>query len=141
MTEEQKLNVWIALNVTKTLRRLTDAEFAEVVKQMEDVNSEPHPNLSLTTPWRYVGCCPNYTTEAAHAMKVLEYCMEHLNRLTGRTDFQIVTLYDEGSVEPFCVVTDSTHDEDDGTHQKNCAAAGTFELAICRFAKNLYASK
>ena len=140
-TEHQKLNAWIALNVTKTLRRLSDAEYAEVVAICEEANKEPHPNLSLTQPYRHEGHLPKYTTDAASAMVVLEYCMKHLDRLTGRTDFQIVVLYDEGNPEPYCVTTDSTKDADDSTHVENCASAETMELAICRFCKNLHTGK
>lgn len=140
-TEQKTLNAWIALNVTKTLRRLSDAEYAEVVAMCDEVNEEPHPNLELTTPWRFVGSCPNYTTNGAAAMQVLAHCMKHLDRLTGRTDFQIVVLYDEGSLEPYCVMTDSVKDEDDSTHVKNCAHAETMELAICQFCKNIHTGK
>lgn len=80
---------------------------------------------------------PNYTTDAAAAIEVLKYCMKHLDRLTGRTDFQIVTLYDEGNKSPYVVVTDSQHDADDPIHVANCASAETLELAICRFARKL----
>ena len=139
MTEEhKKLNTWIALNVTKTLRRLSAEEYDAVVAMCDEANEEPHPNLELTTPWRFVGCCPNYSTNAASAMQVLEHCMKHLARLTGRADFQIVVLHDEGSPEPYCVTTDSTKDSDDSKHVENCASAETMELAICRFCKNLH---
>jgi hypothetical protein len=137
-TEHQKLNAWIALNVTKTLRRISDAEYAVVVALCEEANKEPHPNLMLTQPYRHEGHMPKYTTDATAAMVVLEYCMKHLDRLTGRTDFQIVVLYDEGNDVPYCIVTNSSHAEDDNIHVKNCATAETMELAICRFCKNLH---
>jgi hypothetical protein len=140
-TEHQKLNAWIALNVTKTVRRLSDAEYAEVVAICEEANKEPHPNLLLTQPYRHVGHVPKYTTDAAAAMCVLEYCMKHLDRLTGRTDFQIVVLYDAGSNRPYVVTTDSTKDDDDNKHIENIASAATMEMAICRFCKNLHTGK
>jgi predicted metallo-beta-lactamase superfamily hydrolase len=141
MNKNQKLNVWIALNVTKTLRRITDEEYAEVLAWANEANEEPHPNMSLTQPYRFVGCCPNYTTNAASAMQVLEHCMKNLDQLTGRTDFQIVVLYDTGNDKPFCVVTNSAHDKDDSTHVRNCAAAETMELAICLFAEKLHKNR
>jgi len=140
-TEHQRLNTWIALNITKTVRRLSDAEYAEVVAMCEEANKEPHPNLMLTQPHRHEGHVPKYTTDAAASMVVLEYCMKNIDRLTGRTDFQIVVLYDKGSDEPYCIVTDSSKGEDDGTHVKNCASAETMELAICRFCKKLHDPK
>jgi len=139
-SELHKLDLWLALNVTKTLRRLSDAEYAAVVAMCDEANKEPHPNLELTTPWRYEGARPKYTTDPASAMQVLKHCMVHLDLLTGRTDFQIVVLYDEGSTMPWCVLTDSTDSDDDITHTDNCASAETMELAICRFARNLHAA-
>ena len=138
-SDNLKLDHWIALNVTKTMRRLTDDEYAVVVAMCEEANKEPHPNLELTTPYRFEGARPKYTTDPAAAMQVLKHCMVHLDRLTGSTEFQIVVLYDEGSLKPWCVVTDSAHDRDDSAHVNNCATAETMELAICRFAKNLHA--
>ena len=140
-SELHKLDLWLALNVTKTLRRLSDAEYAAVVAMCDEANKEPHPNLELTTPWRYEGARQKYTTDPAAAMQVLKYCMVHLGRLTGRTDFQIVVLHDEGSANPWCVITESTDSDDDTTHTDNCASAETMELAICRFARNLHAAE
>jgi hypothetical protein len=137
--EHDKLDTWLALNVTKTLRRLSDAEYAAVVAWSEEANKEPHPNLEMTMPWRYEGTRPKYTTDPAAAMQVLKHCMMHLDRLTGRTGFQIVVLYDEGSENPWCVVTDGGDDDDDMTHTDNLASAQTMELAISRFARNLHA--
>jgi len=140
-TEHQKLNAWIALNVTRTLRRISDAEYAVVCAICEEANKEPHPNLMLTLPYRHEGHCPKYTTDSVAAMVVLEYCMKNLDRLTGRTNFQIVVLYDEGNKAPFCVMTDSRNADDDSIHVENCASAETMELAICRFCKNLHTGK
>lgn len=137
MTEDQ-LNTWISLNVTKVLRRLTDEEYESVVALCEEANSEPHPNLYLTTPWRYVGTRPDYTSKPGLAMQVLKHCMTNLDKLTGRTDFQIVVFFDEGCDEPWCVITDSVKEEDEKIHGKNLASAPSIELAICRFCKNLY---
>ena len=140
-TEQKKLNAWIALNVTRTLRRLTDAEYAAVVTWCEEANEYPHPNLSLTQPYRYEGMLPQDASDPAAAMQVLKICMEQLDILTGRTDWQIVVLFDEGSDKPYVVTTDSSHDSDDDAHVRNCASAETMELAICRFCKNLHARK
>ena len=76
--------------------------------------------------------------DAGAALELLKCCMKNLDRLTGRTDFQIVVLYDDGSKTPYCVTTDSTPDDDDSTHVSNCASGETMELAIYRFAQNLY---
>ena len=58
-----KMDQWIALNVTKTLRRLSDAEYAAVLSWCEEANEEPHPNLCLTQPYRYEQRLPKYTTD------------------------------------------------------------------------------
>ena len=104
----------------------------------DKANEEPHPNLELTTPYRYKGDIPKYTTDPAAAMQLLKYCAVNLDRLTGRTNFQIVVLYDDGSPKPWCVVTDSNDGDDDMIHVDNCARAETMELAISRFARNLH---
>lgn len=137
MKEIIELESWISLHITKTLRKLSDAEYAAVVEECREINKHPHPNLMLTQPYRFEGTTPKYTRDPADAMQVLEYCMKNLDHLTGHTDFQIVVLYDEGSAEPYCVTTDSSNDADDSAHVANCAAAATMELAICRFAKNI----
>src|SRR5687767_5312877 len=59
------------------------------------------------------GDMPLYPTDADADMELLTHCMRHLDRLTGRTDFQIVVLYDEGSDNPYCVTTNSAKDGDD----------------------------
>lgn len=123
--ELDKLNDWIALNVLGW------------VKWREE--EYPHRNGYSRGDEKCLQCdMPNYATDADGAMEVLTHCMKHLDRITGRTDFQIVVLYDEGSLEPYCVTTDSQPDSDDEIHSYNCAAAETMELAICLFAKNIH---
>lgn len=137
MTPHRKIDTWIALNVTKTLRRLTDDEYAALKAECDEINAQPHPNLELTQPYRYDGHCPRYSTERGTALELLEFVTQHLDRLTARTDFQIVVHYDEGSLTPWTVVTDSTKDEDDETHRSNCAAEHSLPLAIAVFSVNL----
>jgi len=75
--EINQLNLWICLNVTSKLRRLSDEEYAETVKWSEEANEEPHPNTSLTQPYRYEGDFVDYTQPAPHAEligKIVEKC-------------------------------------------------------------------
>ena len=76
--EIKKFNLWICLNVTSKLRRLSDEEYAEVVKWSEEANEEPHPNMSLTQPYRYEGDFIDYTQPAAHD-ELVGKIMEKLN--------------------------------------------------------------
>lgn len=74
-----KLDRWLALNVTHTLRPLSNAEYAEVVAECEEANRDPHPNLLLTQPYRFVGECPKYTTDPAAALGLLKLCYNELS--------------------------------------------------------------
>jgi len=130
-TEPMELNDWIALNMMGWILWREEEYPHRDGYSLGDEHGEKCLKADM----------PDYACDATAAMAVLKHCMKHLDRLTGRTDFQIVVLYDEGSLTPYCVVTDSVHDRDDATHVENCASAETMELAICRFAKNLHAGK
>lgn len=136
--EARELEQWLAVHVTKTLRVRSESEYQAEVKLCAAVNKNPHPNLMLTQPSRFAGHVPRYTTDRAAAMIVFDLCVQHLARLTGRTDFQIVTLYDHGNIEPYIVTTDSTYEEDDSAHVENCATGETLAIAFCRFAQILF---
>jgi acetyl-CoA carboxylase beta subunit len=130
-TEPMELNEWIALNV-----------MGWILWREEEYPHRDGYSLGDEYGEKCLACdMPDYACDATAAMEVLKHCMKHLDRLTGRTDFQIVVLYDEGSLEPYSMMTDSTKPADDMTHVRNCAAAETMELAICRFAKNLHENR
>jgi hypothetical protein len=118
-----ELECWISLNVTKTLRRLSDAEYAEVVKECEDVNLEPHPNLELTQPSRFVGVLSRYT-DPADAMEVLKKCMNR-ERIAIENENGVVKVgqwnSDQEKFSPFLT-----------------GYAETLELALFQFAKKLF---
>lgn len=134
----RNLDYWIAINVTKTLRRLSEEEIAAVVAYCEEANKQPHPHLELTTPWCYEGSVPKYSTDYGDALKLLAHCTQHLDEVTQRTDFQIAITYDAGSSTPWVVTTDSVDASGDRFHADVCASGETMPLAIARFASNLY---
>jgi len=135
MSENQKLNFWIALNVTKTLRRISDEEFAEVEACCREANEEPHPNLQLTQPWRFVGCCPNYTTNADSAMQVLEICRKHTEKLAHDEQcFSVRIDIDAGG----CYISLLDQKYMTNKHGTYFEDVTELPLAICQFAKKLF---
>lgn len=135
MTEKEmwELDVWIALNVTKTLRRLSDSEYAAVVAMCDEANKEPHPNLMLTQPYRHEGRCAKCTADSADALEVLKVCGE-AGILNG--DFKLpVSIFRRGDLK--WVVSENCEDEPE---REFCIVveAETLELAIALFAKKLF---
>ena len=80
---------------------------------------------------------PRVRRRAGGELFLFKFCVQHLEKLTRRTDFQVVVLYDHGSKEPWCITTDSLDDKDLETHIKNCASGKTLEEAMVGFAENL----
>ena len=118
--ELRELDAWIALNVTKTLRKLSDEEYAAIVAWCEEANKDPHPNLELTTPRRYEGSCLKYTSDPAAAMEVLEKCAKQVGN--------VIEIF--GNNKDGWVVS--------GKNDAWESDADTLPLAICLFAKKLF---
>jgi hypothetical protein len=121
--EMRELDIWISLNVTKTLRRLSDAEYAEVVKDCEGVNLEPHPNLELTQPSRFEGILSKHT-DPADVVEVLKACLS--------ISVEEIHLW-QGHSGRFYIESDKI---DAATYSGiQCKTLG---LAVFTFAKNLF---
>lgn len=133
-TENQKLELWIALHVTKTLRRLTDAEYAAVVAECEEANKEPHPNLMLTQPYRYEGMLPKYTSDITAAMQVLEICRLHTEQLYHDEQYFSVRV-DLQSDESAIYLLNQKYMET--KHTVYFGGIDELPEAICQFAKRL----
>lgn len=133
-TENQKLELWIALHITKTLRRLTDAEYAAVVTECEEVNKEPHPNLMLTQPYRYEGMLPKYTSDIVTAMQVLEICRLHTEQLYHDEQYFSVRI-DFDADESVIYLLNQKYME--CSHQTYFGGITELPEAICQFAKKL----
>ena len=133
-TEQKKLNAWIALNVTKTLRRLSDAEYAAVVAWCEVANEEPHPNMSLTQPYRYEGMLPKYTSDIAAASQVLEICRKHTEQLYHDEQYFSVRI-DLEADESVIYLLNQKYME--CSHQTYFGGIDELPEAICQFAEKL----
>ena len=84
---------------------------------------------------------PEYSRDPGLAMGLLARCMAGLDGAIGRTDVDIALTYDEGSEEPWIVVTNSVHEEDIDFHVAHCCSGPSLEVAVCRFAVRLFSGR